>query len=155
MAPGLLRYRGRDVGPEDVVFIRALIAQNPGLSRRRLSVELCGAWNWVQPNGTLRDMVCRGLLLALHRTGLIGLPAPRVTPPNNVVAHRRTARLTPIFGFSRWRTMEEVVAFEKASFDCRILHRDRDCGLWKPARRGNRDGATSNPESLLSRTLPA
>lgn len=96
MAPCLLRYRGRDVGPEDVSFIRELIAQNPGLSRRRLSAKLCQAWNWVQPNGTLRDMVCRGLLLALHRAGLIVLPAPRMKPPNNAVAHRRTARVTPL-----------------------------------------------------------
>ena len=96
MTQSLLRYRGRDVGPADVAFIRQLIAQNPGLSRRRLSAKLCLAWNWVQPNGTLRDMICRGLLLALHRAGLIVLPAPRVTPPNNVVAHRRTARVSPL-----------------------------------------------------------
>jgi hypothetical protein len=96
MAPCLLRYRGRDVSPEEVAFIRELIAQNPGLSRRRLSAQLCRAWNWVQPNGTLRDMVCRGLLLALHRAGLIVLPAPRMKPPNNVVAHRRTARVSPV-----------------------------------------------------------
>jgi hypothetical protein len=90
MAQCVLRYRGRDVGAEDVAFIRELIAQNPGLSRRRLSATLCRAWNWVQPNGALRDMVCRGLLLALHRAGHIQLPAPRMRPPNNVVAHRRT-----------------------------------------------------------------
>lgn len=66
MAQCVLRYRGRDVSPEDVAFIRELIAQNPALSRRRLSAKLCQAWNWVQPNGALRDMICRGLLLALH-----------------------------------------------------------------------------------------
>jgi len=96
MAPCLLRYRGRDVGSEQVAFIRELIAQNPSLSRRRLSAQLCCAWNWVQPNGTLRDMVCRGLLLALHRAGLIVLPAPRMKPPNNVVAHGRTASISPV-----------------------------------------------------------
>ena len=96
MTQSLLRYRGRNVSPEEVAFIREFIAQNPGLSRRRLSAKLCEAWNWVQPNGTLRDMVCRGLLLALHRGGLIVLPAPRMKPPNNVVAHRRTARLTSL-----------------------------------------------------------
>lgn len=96
MAQCVLRYRGRDVSPEDVAFVRGLIAQNPDLSRRRLSAKLCTAWNWVQPNGTLRDMICRGLLLALHRAGLIVLPAPRVRPPNNVVAHRRAGPLTTI-----------------------------------------------------------
>jgi hypothetical protein len=42
-----------------------------------LSIELCRAWDWVQPNGALRDAVCRGLLLALHRGGHIELPAPK------------------------------------------------------------------------------
>jgi Domain of unknown function (DUF4338) len=89
MSDNILRYRGRDIGPEDVQFIRQFIAQRPDLSRRRLSTQLCQAWNWVQPNGALRDMVCRGLLLALHRAGWIELPAKRIGVLNNVVAHRR------------------------------------------------------------------
>lgn len=88
MAPAI-RYRGRDFGLAEIEFIRALIAENPYLSRRRLSAKLCQAWNWIQPNGTLRDMVARGLMLALHRGGHIQLPAPRRGVPNNVVAHRR------------------------------------------------------------------
>jgi Domain of unknown function (DUF4338) len=74
----VLRYRGRSVEPDDVAFIRDLIATHSGASRRALSIELCRAWDWVQPNGAVRDMVCRGLLLALHRAGHIELPAPRV-----------------------------------------------------------------------------
>ena len=89
MSEGSIRYRGREVGAADLAFIRQLIAQHPDLSRRRLSARLCEAWNWRQPNGALRDMVCRGLLLVLHRAGHIELPAPRVRVPNNVVAHRR------------------------------------------------------------------
>jgi hypothetical protein len=44
-----------------------------------LSKKLCQAWNWVQPNGHLKDMVCRGLMLALHRQGHITLPPARKT----------------------------------------------------------------------------
>lgn len=89
MSQCLLRYRGRDIGPQDVEFIRQFIADRPQMSRRRLSAELCRAWNWVQPNGALRDMVCRGLMLALHRGGWIELPPTRMRVPNNVIAHRR------------------------------------------------------------------
>src|SRR2546423_51963 len=71
------RYRGRAVTAEDIVFIRDLIAQHPDLSRRRLSARLCEAWQWKQTNGALRDMVCRGLLLMLHRAGEIELPPVR------------------------------------------------------------------------------
>lgn len=81
----LLRYRGREIRSEDPAFIQRLIAENPRWSRRRLSAERCRAWNWVQPNGALRDMVCRSLLLQLHRAGWVELPAKRMSPPNNVV----------------------------------------------------------------------
>ena len=72
-----LSYRHRVITDDDLVFIRRLIAQNPELSRRGLSMKLCQAWNWVQANGALRDMVCRGMMLMLHRQGLIELPALR------------------------------------------------------------------------------
>ena len=74
----VLRYRGREIEPGDVAFIRELIASKPEASRRTLSLELCRAWGWVQPNGALRDAVCRGLLLALHRGGHIALPEPKL-----------------------------------------------------------------------------
>jgi hypothetical protein len=91
----LLRYRGREIRTADTQFIQRLMAQNPRWSRRRLSAELCRAWNWVQPNGALRDMVCRSLLLQLHRAGHIELPAKRMSPPNNVVERRAPAPTLP------------------------------------------------------------
>lgn len=74
---GTLSYRHRAITEADLIFIRRLVAQNPQCSRRRLSEKLCEAWNWVQPNGALRDMVCRGMMLMLHRQGLIELPPVR------------------------------------------------------------------------------
>lgn len=72
-----LSYRHRVITDEDLVFIRKLIADHPESSRRNLSERLCEAWNWVQANGALRSMVCRGLMLMLHRQGLIDLPPVR------------------------------------------------------------------------------
>lgn len=95
MSDVLLCFRGRDLRGPDVAQLRQLIAQNPGLSRRRLSLKVCEAWNWVQPNGQPRDMVCRSLLLALHRAGHIELPAKRHAPPNNAIRHRRVAPVAP------------------------------------------------------------
>jgi len=73
----MLTYRGRAVTDEEVAFVDQLIATHPTATRRALSRKLCEAWNWVQPNGAPRDMVCRGLMLALHRAGHIELPPPR------------------------------------------------------------------------------
>ena len=72
-----LSYRHRVITDEDLVFIRKLIADHPTSSRRNLSERLCQAWTWVQANGALRSMVCRGLMLMLHRQGLIELPPVR------------------------------------------------------------------------------
>jgi len=84
-----LKYRGRDVTDADIVFIRRLIARHPDASRRRLSKILCEAWGWRQANGELRDMVCRSLMLQLHRAGFIELPPVRKIPPNNVILRRK------------------------------------------------------------------
>ena len=81
-------YRGRQLTESDCVLIRALIAANPQASRRALSKKLCEAWQWVQPNGAWRDMVCRGLMLGLHRKGLIELPARRSSPANPLAQRR-------------------------------------------------------------------
>jgi len=108
----LLRYRGREIRAEDTAFIQRLIAQNAGWSRRRLSAELCRAWNWVQPNGTLRDMVCRSLLLQLHRAGLIALPAKRCTPRNNVVERRAPAPTLPLWEQPRQCRLRELGPLE-------------------------------------------
>jgi hypothetical protein len=83
------RYRGREVSIAEVDFIRQLIAAHPQASRRALSIELCRLWEWKQPNGELRDMVCRGLLLMLHRAGAIELPEVRqAAQPRSVVRKR-------------------------------------------------------------------
>src|SRR3569833_914046 len=85
----LLRYRGRSVTVADVRFVNELIARHPGESRRRLSGRLCEAWNWRQANGSLRDMVARGLMLALWRAGHIELPQIRQRPCNPLAARLR------------------------------------------------------------------
>ncbi|NOZ79358.1 MAG: DUF4338 domain-containing protein [Acidobacteria bacterium] len=85
-------YRGRRVTEADVALIRELIHQNPGASRRALSRKLCEAWDWRQENGQLRDMVCRSLMLQLHRSGHIELPPVRQRS-HNPLAHRSKPRL--------------------------------------------------------------
>ena len=92
----LLRFRSREIRTQEVAFLRALIAENPGLSRLGLSLRACQAWNWVQPNGQLRDMVCRSLMLRLHRAGHLQLPPPRRGVVNNAITHRRVRTLTEV-----------------------------------------------------------
>jgi len=88
-----LRYRGREIRAQDVAFINALIDEHPEASRRALSKRLCQAWDWRQPNGQLKDMVCRSLMLELHRAGHIELPPVRCRVPNNVIRRSRPAAI--------------------------------------------------------------
>jgi hypothetical protein len=90
------------VTADDITSIRQLIAENPGASRRRLSEKLCEAWQWKQANGALRAMVCRGLLLMLHRAGEIQLPPVRYQTINPFVVRTTPAPMlidtTPLAG---------------------------------------------------------
>lgn len=86
-------YRGCSVTNEQIGFIRRLIQDRPGWSRWKLSRELCQAWQWKQANGALRDMVCRGLLLLLHRAGEIELPPVKRMVRNRIAERARPARV--------------------------------------------------------------
>ena len=85
------KYRGRVITPEDIAFLRQFLAEHSGMSRRKLSAKVCEAWQWKQANGALCDMVCRGLLLMLHRAGEIQLPEVRFVPRNPLVERERPA----------------------------------------------------------------
>jgi hypothetical protein len=85
------RYRGQEIGPEQVAFLREFIRAHPASSRWKLSRQICEALGWKQANGALRDMVCRGLLLMLERAGEIELPAVR----RHIRGQCRTGRPRP------------------------------------------------------------
>jgi hypothetical protein len=85
------RYRGQEIGSEQLVFLREFIGTHPTSSRWKLSRQLCEALGWKQANGALRDIVCRGLLLMLERAGEIELPAVR----RHIRGQCRTGRPRP------------------------------------------------------------
>ncbi len=95
-----IKYQGRVATSQDIEFIKKVIAENPQDSRRALSQKICRAWNWVQANGALRDMVCRGFLLRLDSAGHITLPPRKFTPNNPLVNRKKPVRVktdeTPI-----------------------------------------------------------
>ncbi len=88
-----IKYKGKIVTDEGIYFIKELIKNNPNDSRRALSKKLCIAWNWVQLNGALRDMYCRGFMLELHRAGYINLPPKKATPNNPLVNRRKPVKI--------------------------------------------------------------
>lgn len=99
-----IRYRGKNYTSKEINEIREIIATHRGKSRWFLSREICRRWDWRQPNGILKDIVCRGLLLRLEAWGLIELPPARKTslPPLSYLHQRRPLVMevdqTPIEG---------------------------------------------------------
>jgi hypothetical protein len=93
--PEEYRYRGRDISRSEILFVRQFIADHPELSRYALSRQLCELWQWKQANGALRDMVCRGLLLLLHRAGEIHLPPTRCGLSRDWAEYERPEPVVP------------------------------------------------------------
>jgi len=100
-----MTYRGRSITEEDLAVVKTVIAAHPTASRRFISQEVCRAWGWRQPNGHLKDMVCRSLLLLLERNGIIKQPPPTCIPPNPLATRKKppTAMVdqTPVEGTLR------------------------------------------------------
>lgn len=77
---------------QDIATIRRIIESHPDKSRRFISQEVCRIWNWRQPNGVLKDMVCRSLLLLLESKGYIKLPARKFTPRNPLAKRKKPSK---------------------------------------------------------------
>ena len=73
-----------NTGAEAESIYRGSFANN-GLRLVGMSLRL--GEKWFQPNGRLKDMACRELLLTLSRMGLITLP-PRLKNANNEKRNR-------------------------------------------------------------------
>lgn len=97
----ILTYRGRSIGPDEVAFIQHVVDAQWEAGRTVISKELCRQWDWRQPNGHLKDMVCRGLLLRLERSGHIRLPPsrrPGIYPGRKARTRRFDVDTTPVCG---------------------------------------------------------
>ena len=69
-----LIVQGRVIAPDQLNWIRELIAAHPEWGRYHVSVHLAQQWNWRNGVGQLKDMAARSLLLKLERRGLLLLP---------------------------------------------------------------------------------
>lgn len=77
-----ITIRKRTITEADLALIQITVSDYWHKGRTQISEILCKKWNWVQPNGRLKDMACREVLLTLKRKGFIALP-PRKTSAHN------------------------------------------------------------------------
>jgi hypothetical protein len=69
-----LTIRKRTLTKADLEPIQSTINEHWNKGRTQISKILCQKWNWTQPNGGLKDMACREVLLTLYRKNLINYP---------------------------------------------------------------------------------
>ncbi|MDD2469167.1 MAG: DUF4338 domain-containing protein [Desulfobulbus sp.] len=68
------KIRGRHLTQHDLVEISQVVTDHWDTGRTAISKILCQRWQWRQPNGQLKDMACRSLLLTLEKKGELTLP---------------------------------------------------------------------------------
>lgn len=93
----------------DLKKVRTILQANPLVNRQNLSRMICQEFQWIAPNGRLKEMSCKVAMLKLHRNGLIELPAPRRTS-NNGYAVKISSLSDP--GFSLHKSIQEIGAIE-------------------------------------------
>ena len=81
---GSFVLQGRLMEAAQLQQVRDLLGAHPDWSRYQLSRQLCALWNWRAPNGQLKDMAARALLLKLEQRGQLRLPPKRQPSPNRM-----------------------------------------------------------------------
>ena len=77
-------YCGRHFTADELQTIRRLIEGNPDANRAQLSRQVCVLFDWLKPNGELKDMTCRVAMLRMQADGLLTLPAAKRRPPRRL-----------------------------------------------------------------------
>jgi hypothetical protein len=119
----LYQIRGRQLGPNELQEIRSVVANRWTEGRTAISRDLCEHWDWRQPNGQLKDMACRTLLLSLETKGVLTLP-PR--QKESFRAPRRADRLA----FLVDSTPLDGTVTEFGSLTIRMVRQTPDEALW-------------------------
>jgi hypothetical protein len=121
---------GSELDAQRVEQTRALLREEPELSRWKLSRRLAQEWGFYSPLGQLRDMAVRTWLLKMETAEELVLPARRRVAPNRM-RHRKVPEVPHDQGMlneslaeigSVWIQEVSKDPQEGALFDC-LLHR--------------------------------
>jgi len=82
MSETVFSYRNRQLDIQDICFIQGLITRDYARGRSHIARVLCETWQWLQPNGKVKECAARDLLLRLEEQAFISLP-PRLRPKVN------------------------------------------------------------------------
>lgn len=112
--------QSRELTIKDIEFIKQLIKENPLWSQRKLSENLCHAWNWRNDKGQIKDISCRYLLKKLGNRGYVILPKLKRIPSPGRTKHRAELQL-PFFKISTAQSLMEVQPIKILNCNCKSL----------------------------------
>jgi hypothetical protein len=78
----MVKYCGRQFSNKEIQRIRDMRRLFPDENRTTLSRRICREFNWLKPDGGLKDMSCRVALLRMEKDDLITLPPPQTRNGN-------------------------------------------------------------------------
>ncbi|MHC4067181.1 MAG: IS4 family transposase [Planctomycetota bacterium] len=90
----MITIGGRVFSDDILSRIAQTVEAEPTISRRQLALRVCDWIDWRNAAGRLQDMGCRKAMLAMHRRGVIQLPA--VTKRFNFQQAKRSVAPPPI-----------------------------------------------------------
>ncbi len=73
------RYHGRDFTVAEMRLLRELTVTEP--TRTAIARAFCRRTGWLKPDGGLKSMMAKVVMLKMHRDGIIELPPPSRVPP--------------------------------------------------------------------------
>ena len=76
-----MKYCGREFSESEISQIKSMIADNPEITRFKLSKMVCTALNWLRIDGKPKDMSCRVALLKMEADQLFKLPPAKRGKP--------------------------------------------------------------------------
>ena len=78
----MVKYCGRQFSSKEIQKIRDMRRLFPNENRTMLTRRICREFNWLKPDGGLKDMSCRVALLRMEKDSLITLPSPQTRNGN-------------------------------------------------------------------------
>jgi len=86
-----MRASGREFSNEDIIQIQRKIDNEPNISRRALSQQICEELDWRSARGKLKEMSCRVALVKLERAGKVRLNQVAAFPARRKAGTARRA----------------------------------------------------------------
>lgn len=81
-----------EITQKEIDLINRLMSENPSWGRTKLSIELCGKWNWCHNDGRPKEISCRDLLRKLNAKSLITLP-PKICNSGPKLGNKNIVKL--------------------------------------------------------------